>query len=150
PSTRTLAGELQVSRMPVVIAFEQLVAEGYLESRVGAGSFVSTQLAVPAARRVASPRPGTRRVPRESLPSTAEPWLASSGAFRLAQPALDEFPAQIWTRLVARRARLLSRRQMMYGDAMGSAPLREVLADYLRTVRSVRCTADQIMIVSGS
>src|SRR5215468_115352 len=49
PSTRILARELQISRMPVVLAFEQLVAEGYLQSRVGAGSFVSTTLRGPAA-----------------------------------------------------------------------------------------------------
>jgi GntR family transcriptional regulator/MocR family aminotransferase len=155
PSTRTLARDLQISRMPVVLAFEQLVAEGYVESRVGAGSFVSpalrgdpAALAGHAARTAAAP--GRRRIPRETLPSVAEPWLGSWGAFRVGQPALDEFPAELWARLVARRARLLPRRQMMYGDSMGFAPLREALADHLRTVRSVRCTADEIMIVSGS
>ena len=157
PSTRTLARDLQISRMPVVIAFEQLVAEGYLESRVGAGSFVSSALpdhaTTPAGhtpRTSVPPRPGPRRVPREALPVTAEPWLASWGAFRVGQPALDEFPAELWARLVARRARLLPRRQMMYGDAMGFPPLREALADHLRTMRSVVCTAEQIMIVNGS
>lgn len=150
PSTRSLARELAVSRMPVVIAFEQLVAEGYVESRVGAGSFVSKALRTTPAPAPNPPRRGRRRIPREAMPTVDEPWLAGGGAFRIAQPALDEFPAAVWTRLVARRARLLPRRQMMYGDAMGFAPLREVLADHLRTVRSVRCTADQIMIVSGS
>lgn len=157
PSTRTLARDLQISRMPVVIAFEQLVAEGYVESRVGAGSFVSPALpdhaAAPgshAPRAGVAPRPGKRRVPRETLPVIAEPWSGSWGAFRVGQPALDEFPAELWARLVARRARLLPRRQMMYGDAMGFGPLRDALADHLRTVRSVRCSAQQIMIVSGS
>jgi GntR family transcriptional regulator/MocR family aminotransferase len=154
PSTRSLAQELHISRMPVVLAFEQLVAEGYLESRVGAGTVVSHALrANPAgvrARATTAPRPGPRHLPREPLPATAEPWLDLWGPFRVAQPALDEFPADVWARLVARRARSQPRRQMMYGDAMGFAPLREALADHLRTVRSVRCTADQIMIVSGS
>lgn len=156
PSTRTLAHELGVSRIPVVTAFEQLVAEGYVESRVGAGSFVSPALpgpppatprsgAVPAAR-----RPGSRRVPPSPLATPAEPWLDLRGAFRVGQPALDEFPAELWARLVARHARRLSRRQMMYGDPMGSRALREALASHLCTVRSVICTADQIMIVSGS
>src|SRR5215470_17592738 len=99
PSTRTLASELGVSRMPVVLAFEQLVAEGYLQSRVGAGSYVSTTLRAPAA---APGPPGTatargrRRIPRDTLPVSAEPWLDSSGAFRVAQPALDEFPIRVW------------------------------------------------------
>ena len=154
PSTRILARELAISRMPVVLAFEQLVAEGYLQSRVGAGSFVSTTLRGPAATpgqpRAQAARRGRRRIPRDTLPISAEPWLDSSGPFRVAQPALDEFPIRVWARLVARRARLLPRRQMMYSDSMGFAPLREALADHLRTVRSVRCTADQILVVSGS
>lgn len=157
PSTRTLASDLQISRIPVVTAFEQLVAEGYVESRVGAGSFVSSALPDHMRARAdqrpsngAAPRGGPRRIPRERWPITEAPWLECSGAFRVGQPALDEFPAEVWTRLVARRARLLPRRQMTYGDAMGFGPLREVLADYLRTVRSMRCTAEQIMIVSGS
>jgi GntR family transcriptional regulator/MocR family aminotransferase len=150
PSTRSLAGELRVSRMPIVLAFEQLVAEGYIESRVGAGTFVSAALQ-PAARPEPRPvRPGSRRLPPEPLPAIAEPWLDHWGPFRLAHPALEEFPVEVWARIVSRRARSLSRGQMRYGDAMGFASLRELLADHLRTVRSLRCSADEIMIVSGS
>jgi len=158
PSTRMLAHDLQVSRIPVVTAFEQLAAEGYVESRVGAGSFVSSLLPDHVVRLGTDREPGTgsvprkgpRRLPRERWSSVAAPWLECSGAFRVSLPALDEFPAKVWARLLARRARLLPRRQMSYGDAMGFAPLREALADYLGTVRSVKCTAKQIMIVSGS
>jgi GntR family transcriptional regulator/MocR family aminotransferase len=156
PSTRMLAHELQISRIPVVTAFEQLVAEGYVESRVGAGSFVSAVLpdqppAHPGRKQAPTPRrPGPRRVPASPLAIASEPWLELRGPFRVGQPALDEFPAELWARLVARHARRLSRRQMMYGDPMGLPALRETLANHLRTVRSVACTADQIMIVSGS
>src|SRR6185503_17522554 len=136
PSTRTLARDLQVSRIPVVTAFEQLAAEGYVASRIGAGSFVSSQLPEHARSRTdhepgtgSVPRAGRRRVPRDRLRSDAAPWLEHAGAFRVSQPALDEFPAEVWSRLVARRARSLPRRQMLYGDAMGFAPLREALAD---------------------
>jgi GntR family transcriptional regulator/MocR family aminotransferase len=154
PSTRTLAHELDVSRIPVVTAFEQLVAEGYVESRVGAGSFVSPALweppAAPPGPAQGARRAGPRRVPPSPLATPAEPWLELRGAFRVGQPALDEFPAALWSRLVARHARKLSRRDMMYGDPMGTRALREALASHLRTVRSVICSADQIMIVSGS
>jgi GntR family transcriptional regulator/MocR family aminotransferase len=151
PSTRALASELRISRIPVVTAFEQLVAEGYLESRVGSGSFVSSALPTPRTPRERSAAPaGPRRVPRERWELAPAPWLDLSGAFRVSQPALDEFPAALWSRLVARRARSMPRRQMTYGDPMGHAPLREALAEYLATARSVRCTAAQIMIVSGS
>src|SRR5215475_4785208 len=85
PSTRMLARDLQVSRIPVVTAFEQLAAEGYVECRVGAGSFVSAALT--AAK--TEPMRSRRRTPRE--PSPFEPWLDCWGAFRVGQPALEEF-----------------------------------------------------------
>ena len=154
PSTRTLAADLQISRIPVVTAFEQLVAEGYVESRVGAGSFVSSALpravGAIAGKPAGAPPPGPRRVPRERFESAASPWHDLYGPFRVGQPGLDRFPAAIWARLVARRARTLPRRALAYGDTLGYLPLREALADYLGTTRSVRCTPQQIMIVSGS
>ncbi len=150
PSTRSLARELRLSRMPVVLAFEQLVAEGYVDSRVGAGSFVSALHAGSAPPAAAPRAPGPRRLPRVQLPERAEPWLESWGPLRVGQLGLEQFPADVWGRLVARRSRVLPRRQLMYGDAMGYPPLRAALAEHLRTVRSVRCTAEQIMIVSGS
>src|SRR5262245_36802696 len=76
PSTRMLARDLQVSRIPVVTAFEQLAAEGYVESRVGAGSFVSAALTVATAE----PAPFRKREPRERSPAP-EPWLDYWGAF---------------------------------------------------------------------
>lgn len=150
PATRTLAQELQVSRLPVVKAFEQLVAEGYLHSRVGAGSFVSS--ALPARRAVVPPpRAGPlRRVPPSPLTITDEPWLANHGPFRVGHPELDEHVVALWARLVGRHARRLSRQHMRYGDPMGVPALREALAAHLSTFRSVICSAEQIMIVSGS
>ena len=148
PSTRTLATELGMSRMPVVLAFEQLLAEGYIESRVGAGSFVARGLAAPPRL---TPAKHPRTLPAMVLPpAPAEPWLAGSGPFRIIQPAVDPSLATTWARLVATRARNQSAKQMMYGDAMGLPALRDALAEYLRTVRSVRCTPEQILIVSGS
>jgi len=156
PSTRTLADDLQISRIPAVMAFEQLLAEGYVASRVGAGSFVSAALPDQAPAhtgRKGAPKPrraGPRRVPPSRFVVPAEPWLELRGPFRASHPAFDEFPAELWARLVARHARRMSARQMAYGDPMGLAVLREALATHLRTVRSVACTPEQIMIVSGS
>jgi GntR family transcriptional regulator/MocR family aminotransferase len=155
PSTRSLARDLGISRIPVVTAFQQLVSEGYVRGRIGAGTFVSPAFAADAER---APRhdatgtaaPGRRRIPMGRQPPETEPWLEHWGAFRVGQPALELFPAEIWARLVARCARRLPRRQMSYGDPMGFVALREAIADVLRTLRSVRCTADQIMIVNGS
>jgi len=159
PSTRVLASELGVSRLPVLNAYAQLVAEGYLESRVGAGTVVSSslpdQFTSSAPTRVrftpsrSGPRPVARRSSRLPVPERP-PWLRGWGAFGVGQVAVDQFPLYIWSNLVARRSREMSARSFHYGDPMGSEALRKTIAIYLRTARSVHCEAEQIMIVSGS
>lgn len=158
PSTRTLAAALGISRIPVLNAFEQLLAEGYFESRVGSGTFVSTTLPDEAGplQRSAAVRahgPGARRIARRPaalLRSAPEPWLKGFGAFRLSEPALDLFPFPVWARLVARHSRGRRRGALNYGSPMGDLAFRQALAAYLRTARAVRCEAEQIMVVSGS
>jgi GntR family transcriptional regulator/MocR family aminotransferase len=158
PSTRGLAGELQISRLPVLTAFEQLLAEGYFESRAGAGTFVARSLANPrrTAGRTSSSgqetRPGPRTVAANpGLPlGRREPWLGGLGAFRVSQIAVDQFPLQVWSGLVARHGRNPRASQMLYGDPMGDRRFRETLAAYLGTSRGVRCTPEQILVTSGS
>jgi GntR family transcriptional regulator / MocR family aminotransferase len=159
PSTRTLAAALGISRVPVLNAFEQLLAEGYFESRVGSGTFVSSTLPDDAGsldRPIGRPgarRPGTRstaRGPAALLRSARDPWLGGFGAFRMSEPALDHFPFPIWSRLVARHSRGNRRGALNYGSPMGDLPLRQALAASLRTARAVRCESEQIMVVSGS
>jgi GntR family transcriptional regulator/MocR family aminotransferase len=77
-------------------------------------------------------------------------WLTNLGAFRVSLPALDHFPIQIWSKLVARHARKPPRGIMAYGDVMGYLPFREAIADYLGAVRGVRCEASQILVTTGS
>ena len=159
PSSRSLACELGVSRFPVLNAYAQLLAEGYFESRVGAGTIVSSSLpdsltpSKPIGARHSATSSGDRPVSRRSslLPRLdPAPWLRGWGAFGVGQVAFDEFPLQIWSNLVARHCRKMGARSFQYGDQMGSGTFRETIASYLRTARSVQCEADQIMIVSGS
>jgi GntR family transcriptional regulator / MocR family aminotransferase len=159
PSSRSLAFELGVSRFPVLNAYAQLLAEGYFESRVGAGTIVSRSLpdpftlSGPIGTRPSVTSPGDRPVSRRSslLPRLDRaPWLRGWGAFGVGQVAFDEFPIQVWSNLVARHCRKMGTSSFQYGNQMGSATLREAIASYLRTARSLQCEADQIMIVSGS
>jgi GntR family transcriptional regulator/MocR family aminotransferase len=170
PSTRTLARELRISRIPVLQAFDQLLAEGYLESRPGAGTFVSSTLAgmgkrvsrsIPEGRsrrdaldsrrkRGAAKTRSTAKLPAALLRSAPEPWLDGFGAFRMSEPALDCFPFSHWSRLVARHSRGVRREALNYGSATGDASLREALATHLQTSRGVECDAGQIMVVNGS
>ena len=159
PSTRGLASELGISRISVLSAYAQLLAEGYFQTRVGAGTAVSRSLpdqaVSPEARsvRVATPPriPGSlaKHAPL-SYPISNAPWRRGWGAFGVGQVAFDQFPFQVWNSLMTRHQRSVSTRYLDYGDPMGLKSLREAIAVYLATARGVRCTADQIMIVSGS
>jgi GntR family transcriptional regulator/MocR family aminotransferase len=159
PSTRALASELGVSRFPVLNAYAQLLAEGYFESRVGAGTVVSSSLpdhltsSEPTDARLAATLSGPRPVSRRSsiLPRLEHaPWLFGWGAFAVGKVAFEQFPLQVWSSLVARHCRNMGGRSFHYGDQMGSKAFRETIATYLRTARSLHCEAQQIMIVSGS
>jgi GntR family transcriptional regulator/MocR family aminotransferase len=141
PSTRALARELGISRLPVLTAFEQLLHEGFLEGRTGSGTFVASTIH-DLKRTTARPSAFRSRDSRAENPEL--------GAFRVSLPALDHFPQKIWARLVARHARGMSIEMMAYGDPAGYLPLRHAVADYLHTARAVACDAGQVLIVSGS
>jgi GntR family transcriptional regulator/MocR family aminotransferase len=159
PSSRELATELRVSRFPVLNAYAQLLAEGYFESQVGAGTFVSSSLpeqrmsvTLPGAAAVQTPS-GPRPVARRSLLYPVfhgSPTVNGWGAFGVHQPALDQFPFQIWSSLVTRHSRNPHASAIHHVNPLGTERFREAIADYLRTARGVKCETSQIMIVSGS
>jgi len=150
PSSRALAMELAVSRLPVLTAYAQLLHEGYLEGRVGSGTFVSASLPddLLLTRSTAT---GLRSTTRVSPPAPSpDDGYGGLGPFRMSLPALDEFPHTLWNRLVARQAHALPHAAMAYGDPAGWMPLRAAIADHLRLARAVRCEAEQILVVPGS
>jgi GntR family transcriptional regulator / MocR family aminotransferase len=162
PSTRSLAAELKLSRIPVSSAYEQLQAEGYFETFTGAGTCVARSIpddtlkaAVGKSRnasRQSSGKKAPRRVSRRVALMHMEPqsWLDNLGAFRVSLPAIDHFPIGIWSKLVARHSRNPPIGSMVYQDAMGWLAFREVIAEYLGTVRGVRCEPSQILVTTGS
>lgn len=158
-SSREFAAELRVSRFPVLSAYAQLLAEGYLESRVGAGTFVSAslpeqQMSVPQLTGSfpsvpSGPRPVARRSSLYPL-LPALPLVRGWGPFGVHQPALDQFPFSIWAGLVARHSRNPHVSAIHRIDPRGAERFRSAVCDYLRTARGVHCSPDQILIVSGS
>jgi GntR family transcriptional regulator/MocR family aminotransferase len=161
PSTREMAADLSVSRNTVMVAFEQLLAEGYVESRRGSGTYVAEALpddqlrvrpsGAPAARMHARGRaiaPLAKRL--MAINYLGSPGEVAPRAFRAGSPAVDEFPFGAWAKLLARRWRHPKLELLDYGDAAGYRPLREAAAEYLRESRAVRCTAEQVLIVSGA
>jgi GntR family transcriptional regulator/MocR family aminotransferase len=163
PSTRSLAAELRVSRIPVSSAYQQLHAEGYLETFVGAGTCVARSIPDDAlkpagtkigdaSRHESSRSNPQRRISRrvDLLRVPPQTWSNELVAFRMSLPALEHFPTEIWSKLVNRHARRPTRQAMAYGDAKGYAPLREAIAEYLGAVRAVRCDPSQVLVTTGS
>lgn len=160
PSTRSLAGDLAVSRNTVLAAFEQLLAEGYIQGRVGAGSFVSRQLPEEAlnARKIegdpARPArdPGTPPGPSargRKLTELPQPGYRPR-AFAPGLPELARFPFEDWARRLAKTWRNPPKRLLIGSEPAGYGPLREALAAYLGAARAVRCTPEQVFVVSGA
>ena len=154
PATRTLARELAVSRNTVLEAYEQLLAEGYLRGRVGAGTFVDPAIA-PARPLAALAQPKDEDTPaRVSRRSRAAAAAVSGLDPRLplapGVPYFDGFPLAAWARLAARRIRDASLRQLNYGEPAGEPRLRAAIAAHLAAARGVRCAADQVLLVAGA
>jgi GntR family transcriptional regulator/MocR family aminotransferase len=159
PSSRTLALELGISRIPVLNAYAQLLSEGYFQSRKGAGTFISDQLPErltvcnPRTTPLKQPSPGPRPIARRALQLSAfkrEGWSGGWGAFSVHQPAFDHFPFPIWSSLVGRHSRNPRFSAIHNIDPLGAETFREAICTYLRTARAVRCEPHQVMVVSGS
>jgi GntR family transcriptional regulator / MocR family aminotransferase len=127
PASRTLAGDLAVSRGVVVRAYEQLGAEGYLSAKLGSGTVVADVPGRPA-----------ESVRRRQRPPT-NPGLPSGGTF----------PRAAWARCAARAFSRLTDADLGYGDPAGWPPLREELCRYLGRVRAVVAPPERIVVVNG-
>ena len=148
PSSRWLAKELGLARNTVLEVYEQLLAEGYLRARRGAGSFVEAGLL-----RAASAAP--RRAPAlsqrgQTLIDCGPTPLALDGAFAPGVPALSAFPRQRWQRALNRHLRHAPAHWLGYQAQGGLPALREALAAYLGQSRGVRCQPEQLLITGGA
>ena len=161
PATRLLARDLRIARNTVVAVFEQLVAEGYLAARVGAGTVVAPLRpeallhAPPPPRRSASgDAPGLSRrgaalaAVRRGSPETG--GKVAPRAFQVGLPAVDQFPIELWARLLARRVRTPTRSALGYDYAAGLPALCEAIAQYLGAARGVVCRPEQVIVVAGA
>lgn len=165
PASRLLAKRLGVSRMTVINAYDQLLAEGYLESKAGAGTFVAERLPEEFLQtpRSESPKNGTETSPRNlKLSAYGKKILQESRAilknnkatqvvpFQYGLTGVDEFPFDIWAKLTSKCYYTLRRDDFGYGDPAGFYPLREAIAEYLKSFRAVNCTPEQVIITSGA
>jgi GntR family transcriptional regulator/MocR family aminotransferase len=168
PSTRALAADLGVSRNVVMLAYDQLLGEGYAQARRGSGTIVSAALPGDWPATAAAVSPGRRHAALATPPRLARAgkraveiargmplrWDLQDRRlpydFRLGRPAFGDFPHAVWCRLLGRRARRASRRDLDYGPPEGRPELREALAERLGRLRGVDTSARRIVVVNGS
>jgi GntR family transcriptional regulator / MocR family aminotransferase len=156
PSTRELAEQLHVSRTVVVLAYEQLLAEGFVVGRAGSGTYVADVLATGRARSGAS-RVKVRlsRYGRAVGAAAKINFLGNRSPqlrydFAYGRSDVEVFPFEMWRRMLLRNARKASIRALDYGPTGGSVALREAISVHLRRSRAVICDPSQVIVVSGS
>jgi GntR family transcriptional regulator/MocR family aminotransferase len=159
PSTRNLADELDVARNTVMGAYEQLLAEGYLEGETGSGTYVARDLpdkillAPAVSRQTGKPRSAARLSRRGRVLSNNLLGVRPDDPphpFRPGIPAVDQFPFGVWNRLMMKHWRRQPVDLMPYSSPGGYPPLRDAIAQYVAAARAVKCEAQQIIIVSGA
>lgn len=159
PASRTLAKDLGISRTTVIEVFERLAAEGLIESRTGAGTFVSD--ALKENRPAMTPPPAGSenqplRKPRlsRSITRASEMFFErlphEPRAFTTAMPAFDAFPLALWSRQMSKHWRDQRNIVMGYSDPHGYVPLRRAIASHLRSNRGIACEPEQIFVVGGA
>ena len=142
PSTRQLSRDLEVSRTVTLDSFGQLAAEGFLETRRGAGHFVA---ALPLGR----DGPATAIAPSAREELGVGIWSSEGSPFDPAWQGVDLFPAQAWARMLGRGWRR-HQPSVLERHWAGLPVLREVVAEHLRALRGLTLSPDQIMITSGN
>ena len=156
PSTRALAARLRVARASVVSAYEQLLAEGYLDGRVGSGTYISADLPEPLERRPVTRGGAAARQPQLPAPALRlERMRQATGEsetrpFAMGRCRLDASTAEAWRRLSQRALRTVGAAHLGYTDARGLPELRAALCDYLRAARAVRCEPEQLIVTAGT
>jgi GntR family transcriptional regulator / MocR family aminotransferase len=157
PSTRDLAEQLDISRTVILLAYDQLLAEGFVTGRGGSGTYVSEGLTGNITQN--KKRSATLRLSRfgtaavesaASVDSPQRPPVTLRYDFAYGRSDLTTFPFEVWRRMLLRQARKATTRQFDYGSAAGNLNLRESICAHLRRSRAVVCDPSDIIIVNGS
>jgi GntR family transcriptional regulator/MocR family aminotransferase len=150
PSTRALALELDIARNTVIHAYEQLLTEGFVIS--------SRQGTIVAALGTQLPAKGNSETTDQLSPLSLRAKRCAGGRvpedvvkpFKPGVPAVDAFPFQTWRRLLVHELQQVKAHELGYRDPAGEPELRRAISDYLRASRGVCCTADQVVVTSGT
>ena len=157
PASRALAKSLSVSRDTIEAAYAQLHAEGFIDRRVGSGSFVAQITDFSIARHT------TRRETRlrNQAPSLSKRGAAmfrdggvaetlSPRPFAHGVPETRSFPLALWERLERQVLKETGTQALLHGDPQGAEPLRRAIADHVNLERGARATADRVLVLTSS
>ncbi len=157
PSTRDVAEQLGISRTVVLLAYDQLLAEGFAVGRTGSGTYVSGGVGV--SRSAPSENSIKVRLSRFGS-SAAAAWSSMNFPQRQTRSLpydfayggsdLETFPFEMWRRILLRCSRKASVSKLDYGPASGNVALREAICGHLRRSRAVVCDPSQVIVVNGS
>jgi GntR family transcriptional regulator/MocR family aminotransferase len=161
PSTRAMAKSLNISRSTVTQSYEQLLSEGYLETTIGSGTYICTQLPddllhskpVEVTEKISSPpiklsKYGKILANTANVPRVCE--VEEEISFRYGRPAFNEFPIKLWRSLLSKHCGA-SLEWLDYSiEPLGYKPLRCAIANYISRARAVNCTPEQILITNGT
>lgn len=154
PGSRELARQLNVSRNTVLAAYGRLISEGYLNSSIGSGTYVAPHFPNREQRLRRAPTKASVRLSafgnRLTPPQAIVPRRDLPFDFRPGVPDLRMFPMAAWRRVSARQSKHLSASTAYYGDAAGTAALRSAIARHFSHTRALHCTADDVIVVSGT
>jgi GntR family transcriptional regulator / MocR family aminotransferase len=152
PSTRTLAKDLKVGRNTVIAAYDQLFAEGFLESRPGLGTWVAPVLergpAFPVKTRCSSQRLSRRGRLMAGGPQL--PHRTGLISLRPGEPESASFPFSTWSSLLTRNSRSRDENLLNYTSFGGHAGLRETIAGNVCLSRGITCAPEQVIVVTGA
>jgi GntR family transcriptional regulator/MocR family aminotransferase len=140
PPTRSLAQELAISRNTVMQAYEQLLAEGYLNARTGSGTFVAD---IGVLTKSGEPD-RERQAPRKQ--SDSRDWIA----FDAGNPDVSAFPRAMWAKALKSACFDAPDDAFGYGQTAGHIALREALSRYLYRSKGIFCDSERIVIVPGT
>ncbi|MGH2493523.1 MAG: PLP-dependent aminotransferase family protein [Ktedonobacteraceae bacterium] len=168
PSTRVLASSLGVSRTTTALAYELLLLEGYIESRVGDGTRVARlqpeQLFQGSRNAQGLGATGTSGTPPAAFARRGQVLIdmqypeefygdqarRGTSPFLVGQPDVTSFPYEIWARMVARHARHSLQAVSSYQYVRGYLPLRQAIATHIGMTRGVHCSPEQIILTTGA
>lgn len=160
PATRQLAIDLGVSRNTVVLTYERLVAEGFIEMRPPLGAFVTARgvpgiaIAPPPARDEAVAAPPV--APRAALRFRGRMHALRSAYadeveldFWLGRPDPRLFPVHAWRKLVETSLAQMQHGDGSYGEPAGLRKLRAAVAGHVGAARGIVCSADDVIVTNG-